>query len=65
VTTSARPSEGVIYYQLLNGCPALIVPARIGAPLVAWDGLTLGQLWNVPLPKNGTPMIRTANSRAW
>eukprot|EP00914_Ancora_sagittata_P001252 GHVO01003275.1.p1 GENE.GHVO01003275.1~~GHVO01003275.1.p1 ORF type:complete len:181 (+),score=8.76 GHVO01003275.1:684-1226(+) len=51
-STSARPGESVMYYQLLNGCPSLVVPARIGAPLVGWDGLTLEQLWAVPLPKD-------------
>ncbi|KAA1473059.1 hypothetical protein DENSPDRAFT_839482 [Dentipellis sp. KUC8613] len=52
-TTSARPSESVMYYQLLNGCPAIVVPVKVGAPLVAWDGLTLEQLWKVPLPQDG------------
>ncbi|KAI0070759.1 hypothetical protein K474DRAFT_1631186 [Panus rudis PR-1116 ss-1] len=52
-TTSARPSESVIQYQLLNGCPAVVVPAKPGAPLVAWDSLTLDQLWKIPLPKEG------------
>ncbi|KAH8097042.1 hypothetical protein BXZ70DRAFT_990927 [Cristinia sonorae] len=52
-TTSARPSESVIQYQLLNGCPAIVVPVKIGAPLVAWDTLTLDQLWEVPLPAVG------------
>ncbi|KAI0342313.1 hypothetical protein BDW22DRAFT_1357636 [Trametopsis cervina] len=50
-TTSARPSESVMYYQLLNGCPAIVVPVKVGAPLVAWDALTLEDLWKVPLPK--------------
>ncbi|KAI0711118.1 hypothetical protein C8T65DRAFT_647558 [Cerioporus squamosus] len=44
-TTSQRPSESVIQYQLLNGCPAIVVPAKLGAPLLAWDTLTLEQLW--------------------
>ncbi|KAH7910350.1 hypothetical protein BJ138DRAFT_1153138 [Hygrophoropsis aurantiaca] len=50
--TSSRPSESVIQYQLLNGCPALVLPAKLGAPLVAWDGLTLEELWKVPLPES-------------
>lgn len=41
----------MIYYHLLNGCPAIVVPVKVGAPLVAWDALTLEQLWKVPLPK--------------
>jgi hypothetical protein len=49
-TTSARPGESVINYILLNGCPAIVVPVKVGAPLVAWDALTLEQLWKVPLP---------------
>lgn len=50
-TMSARPGESVIYYQLLNGCPALVVPVKVGAPLIAWDGLTLEHLWKVKLPE--------------
>ncbi|KAI0047699.1 hypothetical protein FA95DRAFT_1558796 [Auriscalpium vulgare] len=53
-TTSARPGESVIYYQLLNGCPTIVVPVKTGAPLVAWDGLTLEDLWKVPLPDSDT-----------
>jgi hypothetical protein len=49
-STSARPEESVINYILLNGCPAIVVPVKVGAPLVAWDGLTLEQLWKVILP---------------
>ena len=49
-TTSARPSESVIQYQLLNGCPAVVVPVKLGAPLVAWDSLTLEELWKLQLP---------------
>lgn len=49
-TTSARPCESVINYILLNGCPAIVVPVKVGAPVVAWDGLTLEQLWKVELP---------------
>lgn len=49
-TTSRRPEESVIQYQLLNGCPAVVVPVKIGAPLLAWDCLTLEELWKVKLP---------------
>ena len=52
-TTSARPGESVINYLLLNGCPALVVPVRVGTPLVAWDSLTLGKLWKMGLPREG------------
>jgi len=52
-TTSARPSESVIQYQLLNGCPAIVVPVKVGAPLVAWDTLTLEHLWEISLPVEG------------
>ncbi|KAJ4468729.1 hypothetical protein J3R30DRAFT_3304491 [Lentinula aciculospora] len=54
-TTSARPGESVINYLLLNGCPAITVPVKIGAPLVAWDTLTLEQLWDVELPSIDSP----------
>ncbi|KAI5888569.1 uncharacterized protein SCHCODRAFT_02637077 [Schizophyllum commune H4-8] len=49
-SSSARPSESVIKYVLFNGCPAIVVPAKVGAPLVAWNTLTLEQLWKIPLP---------------
>ncbi|KAF8067636.1 hypothetical protein FPV67DRAFT_1669527 [Lyophyllum atratum] len=52
-TTSARPGESVINYVLCNGCPAVVVPAKVGAPLLAWDGLTLKQLWGLKLPEEG------------
>lgn len=52
-TTSARPGESVINYILCNGCPAIVVPVKVGAPLVAWDGLTLEKLWALNLPGEG------------
>jgi hypothetical protein len=51
--TSARPGESVLNYVLLDGCPAVLVPVKVGSPLVAWDGLTLEQLWEVGLPSEG------------
>lgn len=51
-TSSQRPSESVMYYQLLNGCPAIVVPVKVGAPLVAWDTLTLEKLWKASLPSD-------------
>lgn len=45
-TTSARPSESVIQYTLLNGCPAIVLPVKQGCPLMAWDTLTLESLWD-------------------
>ncbi|KAH9852468.1 hypothetical protein C2E23DRAFT_182495 [Lenzites betulinus] len=62
-TTSARPSESVIQYQLLNGCPAIVVPAKIGAPLLAWDTLTLEQLWKVVLPEGDAPDATSTDGR--
>jgi hypothetical protein len=53
-TTSQRPGESVIQYQLLNGCPAVVVPVKLGAPLVVWDGLTLETIWKLELPAEGT-----------
>ena len=41
-----------MYYQLLNGCPSIALPVQDGAPLFAWDTLTLSQLWEVKLPEN-------------
>ncbi|KAJ7669038.1 hypothetical protein B0H17DRAFT_217181 [Mycena rosella] len=58
-TTSARPSESVINYVLLNGCPAVVVPVKVGAPLVAWDTLTLDDLWKVALPADEPEAERT------
>lgn len=49
-TTSARPSESVIQYQLLNGCPAIVLPAKLGTPLIAWNTLALDDLWKIALP---------------
>jgi hypothetical protein len=53
-TTSARPNESVIQYQLMNGCVSVVVPVRVGAPLLAWHGYTLEQLWDVVLPPEDT-----------
>ncbi|KAH7345648.1 hypothetical protein B0J17DRAFT_713205 [Rhizoctonia solani] len=55
-TTSARPCESVMNYNLLNGCPALVLPAiseRGDIPLVAWDTLTLEHLHTVGKEKGG------------
>jgi hypothetical protein len=46
-TNSARPGESVMEYLLLNGCPAVVVPVRVGTPLVGWDALTLDMLWKL------------------
>ncbi|KAI0336797.1 hypothetical protein GY45DRAFT_1238115 [Cubamyces sp. BRFM 1775] len=62
-TTSARPEESVIQYQLLNGCPAIVVPAKVGAPLLAWDTLTLEQLWKVALPQGDAPDARSKDGK--
>lgn len=45
-TTSARPSESVLQYTLLNGCPAIVLPVKQGCPLMAWDTLTLESIWD-------------------
>ncbi|KAK1217168.1 hypothetical protein PQX77_020176 [Marasmius sp. AFHP31] len=57
-TTSARPEESVIQYILLNGCPSIVVPVKVGAPLIAWDTLTLEQLWDVELPPAPTAVTK-------
>ncbi|KAG6889654.1 hypothetical protein C0995_015770 [Termitomyces sp. Mi166 len=59
-TSSARPEESVISYILCNGCPAVVVPAKVGAPLLAWDGLTLKQLWGLELPAEGVATSTTS-----
>jgi hypothetical protein len=59
-STSARPGESVLNYILLNGCPAIVVPVKVGAPLIGWDTLTLEQLWRVPLPADETEAENTA-----
>ncbi|EKM56539.1 uncharacterized protein PHACADRAFT_172219 [Phanerochaete carnosa HHB-10118-sp] len=58
-TSSQRPSESVIYYQLLNGCPTIVIPVKLGAPLLGWDTLTLDRLWKVTLPKDGEALDGT------
>lgn len=51
-TNSARPGESVMEYLLLNGCPAVVVPVRVGTPLVGWDALTLEMLWKLDEAKS-------------
>jgi hypothetical protein len=50
---SARPEQSVINYQLLDGCPTIVLPVKEGAPLVAWFAhrKTLQQLWKYDLGK--------------
>ncbi|KAI0360524.1 hypothetical protein OH77DRAFT_1445395 [Trametes cingulata] len=62
-TTSARPGESVIQYQLLNGCPAVVIPVKVGAPLLAWDTLTLEQLWKVALPEGDSPDAKSKDGK--
>ncbi|KAF8599330.1 hypothetical protein BDV93DRAFT_526141 [Ceratobasidium sp. AG-I] len=55
-TTSARPGESVLNYHLLNGCPALVLPAASSngsTPLVAWDTLTLEHLHKIGKEQGG------------
>ncbi|KDN40202.1 hypothetical protein RSAG8_08265, partial [Rhizoctonia solani AG-8 WAC10335] len=43
-------------YHLLNGCPALVLPAvsaKGNTPLVAWDTITLEQLHKIGKDKGG------------
>jgi hypothetical protein len=61
-TTSARPNESVIQHQLMNGCVSVVVPVRVGAPLLAWHGFTLEQLWDVTFPKEDLEAASTAAS---
>ena len=57
-TTSARPSESVIEYLLLNGCPAIVVPVRPGSPLIGWDTLTLEQLHKIGKQPGGVESVK-------
>lgn len=43
-SSSSRPGESLLQYILLNGAPAIILPALAGTPLVAWNTLTLKQI---------------------
>jgi hypothetical protein len=61
-TTSKRPGESVIRYILLNGCVSIVVPVKPGAPLVAWDTLTLEKLWEVELPPEDYSSTTTNNN---
>lgn len=40
-TTSQRPGESVINYTLLNGCPAVVLPARGKTPVSSFDSYVL------------------------
>jgi hypothetical protein len=46
-STSHRPEESIIRYQMLNGVPSLVIPAKTGCPLVAWDTLTLNSFYKI------------------
>lgn len=46
-TTSQRPGESIMNYLLFDGCPAIILPARPGTPLIAWDSITLKELYRL------------------
>jgi len=43
--TSARPEESIFHYLLLNGVPCIVLPAQAGCPLIAWDTLTLADMY--------------------
>lgn len=46
-TSSQRPGESIMNYLILDGCPAVVLPARPGTPLLAWDSITLKQLYQL------------------
>ncbi|TRM66734.1 hypothetical protein BD626DRAFT_534869 [Schizophyllum amplum] len=60
-TSSARPSESILNYQLPDGCPTLVLPVRDGSPLVAWfaAGRTLSWLWKIDLGSENGRHART------
>ncbi|EJD54780.1 hypothetical protein AURDEDRAFT_110266 [Auricularia subglabra TFB-10046 SS5] len=61
-TSSERPGESVLYYALLNGCPALVLPLLPGSPLVAWHALTLEQLQKLDGGVDGARFRAVADS---
>lgn len=46
-TSSQRPGESIMNYLILDGCPAVVLPARPGTPLLAWNSITLKQLYQL------------------
>jgi len=40
-TSSERPEESLMRYQLLDGAPSIVLPMRQGGPLVGWHAMTL------------------------
>ncbi|KAG6833990.1 hypothetical protein H0H93_012731, partial [Arthromyces matolae] len=63
-SSSARPSESIIQYILCKGCPAIVVPAKADAPLLAWSTLTLKQLRKLELPGEAQVSSAPATSDA-
>ncbi|KZT53733.1 hypothetical protein CALCODRAFT_39471 [Calocera cornea HHB12733] len=53
--TSARPGESIFHYLLLDGVPAIVVPALPGCPLVSWDTLTLADMYKKVADGNVEP----------
>ncbi|KAH8834743.1 hypothetical protein DL96DRAFT_1571580 [Flagelloscypha sp. PMI_526] len=49
-TTSGRPGESIIRYILMNGSSAIVLPTRVGAPLLAWSATSLSSLWKFQDP---------------
>lgn len=60
-TSSQRPSESIIQYLLLNGAPTIVLPALAGAPLIAWNTLTLKQIHAKHEKYAGVVHVRTLN----
>lgn len=48
--TSKRPSESMIKYLIFEGCPVIVLPAKTGAPLLAWHSSTVENLWKLNIP---------------
>ncbi|KAG9035504.1 hypothetical protein FRB95_011210 [Tulasnella sp. JGI-2019a] len=53
-SSSLRPSESVMQYLLLNGCPAIVGPVKPGSPLISWDTLTLEHLHDMAKSGRGS-----------
>ncbi|KAH6909509.1 hypothetical protein BKA70DRAFT_1276349 [Coprinopsis sp. MPI-PUGE-AT-0042] len=51
--SSKRPWGKRHQVPAANGCISIVIPVKTGAPLVAWDTMTLDKLWEVTLPAEG------------
>jgi hypothetical protein len=50
-TSCLKHEESSIRYLMLNGVPSIVIPAKTGCPLIAWDTLTLASLYKLEKEK--------------